>query len=109
LVDRGALPFSYTSVVIISLRRKLGNKGSEKSNLAVPNGQPNDVMTRQPTVQEVRKTQDAQLERLRTLQRDKPLAPLEQRERIQREIDVVTQEIRNLDAIIAGLLKPSPK
>ena len=66
-------------------------------------------MTPEPTIQEVRKTQEARLERLRTLQRDKPLAPLEQREHIQREIDVVTQEIRNLDAIIAGLLKPSPK
>jgi hypothetical protein len=66
-------------------------------------------MTRQPTLQEVRKTQDAQLERLRTLQRDKPLASLEQRERIQREIDVVTQEIRNLDTVIQDLLKPPQK
>jgi hypothetical protein len=73
------------------------------------NSQPTDEMTPQPTIQEVRRTQEAQLERLRTLQRDKPLAPLEQRERIQREIDLVTQDIRNLDAIIAGLLKPAPE
>ena len=63
-------------------------------------------MTRQHTLQEVRKTQEEQLERLRKLQRDKPLAPLDQRERIQREIDVVTQDIRNSDTLIQELLKP---
>jgi hypothetical protein len=66
-------------------------------------------MTRQPTLQEVRKTQEEQLERLRKLQREKPLVPLEQRERIQREIDVVTQDIRNSDNIIQELLKPPQK
>ena len=78
-----------------------------RSNLNRINSQLNDEMTRQPTLQEVRKTQEAQLERLRTLQRDKPLAPLEQREHIQREIDIVTQDIRNLDTIIQGLIKAS--
>jgi vacuolar-type H+-ATPase subunit I/STV1 len=66
-------------------------------------------MTPQPTLQEVRKAQDEQLDRLRKLQRDKPLAPLEQQERFQKEIDAIIQEIRNLDTIIQGLLKPPPK
>ncbi len=66
-------------------------------------------MTRQPTLQEVRKNQEDQLERLRKLQRDKPLAPLEQQGHIQREIDDVTQDIRNLDTVIQGLLKPPQK
>lgn len=66
-------------------------------------------MTRQPTLQEARKAQEEHLDRLRKLQRDKPLAPLEQRERIQREIDLVTQDIRNLDTVIQNLLKPSQK
>jgi|GEM_PF-5260039 hypothetical protein len=66
-------------------------------------------MTPQPTLQEVRKAQDEQLDRLRKLQRDKPLAPLEQQERFQKEIDAIIQEIRNLDTVIQGLLKPPPK
>lgn len=66
-------------------------------------------MTPQPTLQEVRKTQEEQLDRLRKLQRDKPLAPPEERERIQREIDLVTQDIQNLDTVIQNLLKPSQK
>jgi hypothetical protein len=66
-------------------------------------------MTKQPTLQEVRKAQDAQLERLRKLQRDKPLAPLEEQERFQNEIDAIIQDIRNLDTVIQGLLKPPPK
>jgi hypothetical protein len=66
-------------------------------------------MTKQPTLQEVRKEQDAQLERLRKLQRDKPLAPLEQQERFQNEIDTIIQDIRNLDTVIQDLLRPPPK
>jgi hypothetical protein len=66
-------------------------------------------MTRLPTLQEARKTQEQHLERLRKLQREKPLAPLEQRERIQGEIDLITQDIRNLDTVIQTLLKPSQK
>jgi hypothetical protein len=66
-------------------------------------------MTTQPTLQEIRKAQDAQVERLRKLQRDKPLAPLEQQERFQNEIDAVIQDIRNLDTVIQGLLKPPTK
>ncbi len=49
------------------------------------------------------------MERLRKLQRDKPLAPLEQQERFQNEIDAVIQDIRNLDTVIQGLLKPPTK
>jgi hypothetical protein len=66
-------------------------------------------MTKQPTLQEVRKAQDAQLERLRKLQRDKPLAPLEEQGRFQNEIDTIIQDIRNLDTVIQTLLKPPPK
>ena len=62
-------------------------------------------MTNQPTIQEVRKTQDAQVERLRKLQRDKQLATLGQQESIQKDIDIVAQDIRNLDTVIQGLIQ----
>jgi len=57
-----------------------------------------------PTIQEVRKTQDEKLERLRKLQRDKAVAPAERKEGIQKEIDSVSKEINELDTVMQGLL-----
>ena len=57
-----------------------------------------------PTIQEVRKTQDAQVERLRKLQFEKSIAPAEQKEIIQADIDAIEKDIRNLDTVIQGLI-----
>jgi len=61
-------------------------------------------MTSEPTIEQARKTQEAQLERLRKLQSDKRTATPDQQLRIQEEINALDKEIRNLDTIIQGLL-----
>jgi hypothetical protein len=57
-----------------------------------------------PTIGEARKMQDEQVERLRKLQRDKAVAPVERREAIQKEIDAVSKDISNLDTVIQNLM-----
>jgi hypothetical protein len=57
-----------------------------------------------PTIGEARKMQDEQVERLRKLQRDKAVAPVERREAIQKEIDGVSKDISDLDTVIQGLM-----
>jgi len=57
------------------------------------------------TIQEVRKTQDAQVERLRKLQFEKSIAPAERKGIIQKEIDAVEKDIRNLDTVIQDLIR----
>jgi hypothetical protein len=44
---------------------------------------------------------------LRKLQHDQKVAPPERKQAIQREIDLLDKEIRNLDTIIQGLLNKS--
>jgi len=61
-------------------------------------------MTSQLTIEQARKTQETQVERLRKLQRDKQTASPDQQSNIQRDIEGVDQEIRNLDTVIQGLL-----
>jgi hypothetical protein len=62
-------------------------------------------MTDQPTIAEVRQTQGAQIERLEKLKRDKRLATPAEQERIQKDIDIVAQDIRNLDTVIQGIIE----
>jgi hypothetical protein len=62
-------------------------------------------MTDQPTIAEVRQTQEAQIERLEKLKRDKRLATPAEQERIQKDIDIVAQDIRNLDTVIQGIIE----
>jgi hypothetical protein len=57
-----------------------------------------------PTIGEARKMQDEQVERLRKLQRDKAVAPVERREAIQKEIDGVSKDISDLDTVIQRLM-----
>ena len=57
-----------------------------------------------PTIGEARKMQDEQVERLRKLQRDKAVAPVERREAIQKEIDGVSKDISDLDTVIQGFM-----
>jgi len=64
-------------------------------------------MTDQPTIAEVRKTQADQIERLERLKREKPLAIPAKQGNIQKDIDIIAQDIRNLDTIIQGLIKTS--
>jgi membrane protein involved in colicin uptake len=61
-------------------------------------------MTSEPTIEQVRKTQEAQLERLRKLQSDKRSATPDQQLRMQEEIDALDKDIRNLDTVIQSLL-----
>jgi hypothetical protein len=56
-----------------------------------------------PTIEEVRKRQDAQLEYLGKLQADKARAPAERQILIQKEIDAVLKEVRDLSAIVRTL------
>ncbi len=56
-----------------------------------------------PTIEEVRKRQDAQLEYLGKLQADKARAPAERQLLIQKEIDSVLKEVRDLSAIVRTL------
>lgn len=60
-----------------------------------------------PTLQEARQSQDEQVERLRRLQRDKAVAPADRREAIQKEIDGLDNDIRNLDTVIQSLMSRS--
>jgi|HubBroStandDraft_6_1064221.scaffolds.fasta_scaffold363258_1 hypothetical protein len=57
-----------------------------------------------PTLGEARKMQDEQVERLRKLQWDKAVAPVERREAIQKEIDGVSKDISDLDTVIQGFM-----
>ena len=61
-------------------------------------------MTSEPTIEQARKTQEVQLERLRKLQSEKRTAAQDQQLKMQEEIDALDKEIRNLDTIIQGLL-----
>ena len=60
-----------------------------------------------PTLQEARRNQDEQVERLRRLQRDKGVAPAERREALQKEIDSVSKDISELDTVIQNLMSES--
>ena len=60
-----------------------------------------------PTLQEARRNQDEQVERLRRLQRDKAVAPPERRDAIQKEIDAVSRDISGLDTVIQSLMNKS--
>jgi hypothetical protein len=60
-----------------------------------------------PTLGEARRMQDEQVERLRNLQRDKGVAPVERREVIRKEIDTVSKEISDLDTVIQSLMNES--
>lgn len=62
------------------------------------------VMTTPTTIEQARKTQEAQVERLRKLQGDKQAAAPERKEKIQQEIDSLDREIRDLDTVIQTLL-----
>ena len=66
-------------------------------------------MTDQPTIAEVRQTQGAQIERLEKLKRDRRLATPAEQERIQKDIDIVAQDIRNLDTVIQGIIEQKTK
>lgn len=57
------------------------------------------------TIQELRRKQEAQVDALRKLQWNKAASPMEGKEMIQREIDSIENDIRNLDTIIAALIK----
>ena len=61
-------------------------------------------MTSQPTIAEVRKIREAQVERFEKLKREKRFATPAEQESIQKDIDIVAQDIRNLDTAIQGLL-----
>jgi hypothetical protein len=56
------------------------------------------------TLQEVRATQERQLERLRKLQHDQKIAPPERKQAIEQEIGVLDKEIRHLDTIVQNLI-----
>lgn len=56
------------------------------------------------TLREARETQDRQLEILRALQRDKSIAPPERKEAIQRQIDILEKQVRDLDTEIQRLI-----
>jgi hypothetical protein len=56
------------------------------------------------TLQEVRATQERQLERLRKLQHEQKIAPPERKPAIQQEIDLLDKDIRNLDTIVQELI-----
>ncbi len=60
-----------------------------------------------PTIEEVRKRQDVQLEYLGKLQADKARAPAHRQILIQKEIDAVLKEIRELSAIVRTLTRSS--
>jgi hypothetical protein len=60
-----------------------------------------------PTIEEVRKRQDVQLEYLGKLQADKARAPGERQNLIQKEIDAVLKKIRELSAIVRTLTRSS--
>jgi hypothetical protein len=51
--------------------------------------------------------QDEQVDRLRRLQRDKAVAPIDRREAIQKEIDAVSKDISDLDTVIQSLMGKS--
>jgi hypothetical protein len=60
-----------------------------------------------PTIQELRRKQEEQVDALRRLQWNKVAAPAERKELIQHEIDALENDIRNLDTMIAGLINQS--
>ncbi len=60
-----------------------------------------------PTLEEARRSQDEQVERLRRLQRDKAIAPKDRKEAIQKQIDALSTDISNLDTVIQGLIAKS--
>ena len=62
-----------------------------------------------PSTAEVRKLQDEAVEHLRQLQRDKTSAPPGGREAIDREIDAASAKLRELDAVMYGLLTAGRK
>jgi hypothetical protein len=62
-------------------------------------------MTEPLTLAEVRKKQEAQLNRLRQLQRDLAEADSDRRNHFQKDIEALTKDIRDLDNILAELIK----
>lgn len=58
-----------------------------------------------PTTQELHRKQEEQVEAPRKLQWNKMDAPAERKGMIQCEIDALENEIRNLDSMIAELLR----
>ena len=63
-------------------------------------------MAVQPTIADVRKTREDQVERLEKLKRQKSLATPAEQECIQKDIDIIAHDIRNLDTVIQGLIEP---
>jgi len=67
-------------------------------------------MAVQPTIAEVRTTREGQVERLERLKSQKRLATAAEQDRIQKDIDIVAQDIFDLDTLIQGLIEPkTPK
>jgi hypothetical protein len=64
-----------------------------------------EKMTEPLTLAEVRKKQEAQLGRLRQLQRDLAEADSARRGHFQNDIDALARDIRDLDNILADLIK----
>jgi hypothetical protein len=60
-----------------------------------------------PTLAELRKTQEEQVEALRKLQWSKTSAPPERKELVQREIDALQSQIQALDSAIQDLINES--
>jgi hypothetical protein len=61
------------------------------------------------TLREARDKQDAAVEQLRKLQRDRVVAPPDRKEAIDAEIAQSNKEIRDLDAVISNLINDRPK
>jgi hypothetical protein len=55
-----------------------------------------------PTIRELRRKQEEQVDALRRLQWHKAVAPAERKELIQHEIDALEDDIRILDTMIGG-------
>jgi hypothetical protein len=67
-------------------------------------------MAVQPTIAEVRKTREDRVERLERLKSQKRLATPAEQESVQKDIDIVAQDICDLDTVIQGLIEPkTPK
>ena len=60
-----------------------------------------------PTIQELRRKQEEQVDALRRLQWNKAVASAERKQLIQHEIDALENDIRILDTMIAGLINQS--
>lgn len=65
-------------------------------------------MSGQVTIADVRKTMEAQLTRLRKLEQDLQSATPPEQTELDSRINIIAQDIRNLDTILLGLVKPMP-